>query len=173
MSNAGVIGPLSGRHALVTGAGKGIGAAIATALAREGARVTLLGRQLDRLTATASTLGEAAFVVAADVADPVAVDTAFTQARARFGEIDLLVNNAGQAVSASFSKTDAQVLERMLAVNLTGVFHCTHQVLPAMLTRNFGRIVNIASTAGLVGYAYCAAYCAAKHGVIGMTGRSR
>jgi len=169
MTDVGVPRPLAGRHALVTGAGKGIGAAIATALAQQGASVTLLGRQLDRLAVGAAALGEAGFAVVADVADPVAVGHAFARARAHFGEVDLLVNNAGQAVSASFAKTDTQLFQQMLAVNLTGTYVCTHEALPAMVARNFGRVVNIASTAGLVGYAYCAAYCAAKHGVIGLT----
>ena len=90
-------------------------------------------------------------------------------AREGFGPITVLVNNAGQAESAPFRKTGAELFERMLAVNLGGVFHCTQAVLPDMLAAGWGRVVNVASTAGLVGYAYVSAYCAAKHGVIGLT----
>ena len=169
MTQSASTGALAGRHALVTGGGKGIGRAIAEALLLQGARVTLLGRNIDRVSAAAIELGAAAFAVAADVSDRAAVRNAFGLARAHFGEIDTLVNNAGQAKSASFAKTDDELFERMLAVNLKGAYHCIHELLPGMLSRNYGRIVNIASTAGLVGYPYCAAYCAAKHGVVGMT----
>ena len=160
---------LAGRHALVTGGGRGIGAAIAAALLGEGARVTLLGRDRERLAATTAGLGGEAGFVVADVADRAQVATAFACARARAGEIDILVNNAGQAASATLPKTDEALWQQMLAVNLTGAYHCIHEALPAMLARNSGRIVNVASTAGLVGYAYCAAYCAAKHGLVGLT----
>ena len=160
---------LAGRHVLVTGGGKGIGRAVAEVLLRQGARVTLLGRDVNRVSAAAVELGEAAFAVAGDVSDRAAVSRAFGIARAHFGEIDTLINNAGQAHSAPFSTTDDELFDRMLAVNLKGAYHCIHEVLPSMLSRNYGRIVNIASTAGLVGYAYCAAYCAAKHGVVGLT----
>jgi 3-hydroxybutyrate dehydrogenase len=108
-------------------------------------------------------------VVALDVTHPDSVDAAFAQAAQRFGPVDVLVNNAGQARAAPFAKTDIALWQSMLDVNLTGVFLCTRAVLPAMLERRYGRIVNIASTAGQIGYAYVAAYCAAKHGVIGLT----
>jgi NAD(P)-dependent dehydrogenase (short-subunit alcohol dehydrogenase family) len=160
---------LAGRHALVTGGGRGIGAAIAAALVGQGARVTLLGRDRQRLARTAAALaGDAGFVVA-DVASRAEVATAFATARDRAGDVELLVNNAGQAASAALSRTDEALWQQMLAVNLTGAFHCVHEALPAMIARDFGRVVNVASTAGLVGYAYCVAYCAAKHGVVGMT----
>jgi len=107
--------------------------------------------------------------VAADVADASAVQAAFAQARERFGEVEILVNNAGQAVSERFDRMQAEHWQQMLAVNLTGVFHCMQAALPAMYAQQWGRIVNVASTAGLVGYAYVAAYCAAKHGVVGLT----
>ena len=94
---------------------------------------------------------------------------AFAKIRERFPRIDILVNNAGQAESAPFSRTDLGLWNRMLAVNLTGTYLCTHEVLPAMLKQDYGRIVNVASTGGLIGYAYVSAYCAAKHGVIGLT----
>lgn len=103
-----------------------------------------------------------------DVTSADSVAVAFAAARER-GFIDILVNNAGQAEAAPFAKTDLALWQRMLDVNLTGVFLCTQEVLPAMIERRSGRIVNVASTAGQVGYAYVAAYCAAKHGVIGLT----
>jgi NAD(P)-dependent dehydrogenase (short-subunit alcohol dehydrogenase family) len=89
--------------------------------------------------------------------------------RGRFGRVDILVNNAGQAESAPLAKTDLALWQRMLAANLTGTFLCTREALPEMAARGAGRVVNVASTAGLVGYAYVAAYCAAKHGVVGLT----
>ena len=94
---------------------------------------------------------------------------AFARIRERFPRIDILVNNAGQAESAPFSRTDLALWNRMLGVNLTGTYLCTHEVLPAMLKQDFGRVINVASTAGRIGYAYVSAYCAAKHGVIGLT----
>jgi NAD(P)-dependent dehydrogenase (short-subunit alcohol dehydrogenase family) len=107
--------------------------------------------------------------VAADVSDPESVKKAFDSARTRFGEIAILVNNAGQAASAPFLKTDSDLWRRMMAINLDGTFHCTQAALPGMLAGGWGRIVNIASTAGLIGYGYVTAYCAAKHGVVGLT----
>jgi NAD(P)-dependent dehydrogenase (short-subunit alcohol dehydrogenase family) len=160
---------LLGKHALVTGGARGIGAAIARQLLDAGARVSLLGRGESALAATVSDLGGDVAGFIADVADGDSVRRAFGQARARFGAIDILVNNAGQAVSAPFLKTDDAVWQQMLAVNLTGTFLCTREALPDMLAAKWGRIVNVASTAGLTGYGYVAAYCAAKHGVIGMT----
>ena len=142
---------LAGKHALVTGGTRGIGAAIARALAAAGARVTVSGREGGDIRM--------------DVADPASVRAAFALA----GPVDILVNNAGQAGSASFGRTDHALWQRMLDVNLSGTFHCTQAALPAMLESGWGRIVNVASTAGLTGYRYVAAYCAAKHGVIGMT----
>jgi NAD(P)-dependent dehydrogenase (short-subunit alcohol dehydrogenase family) len=160
---------LTGRHALVTGASRGIGAAIAERLLAEGAYVTLLGRKLDPLEALARKLGERATVVLADVVDAVQMQNGVDAASARFGPIDILVNNAGQAASAPLHKMDAALWERMLAVNLTGVYNGIHAVLPSMIERSAGRIINVASTAGLIGYPYVVAYCAAKHGVIGLT----
>ena len=107
--------------------------------------------------------------VCADVTDPAQVALAVQQAQDRFGPIHILVNNAGQAASAPFLKTDLALWQQMLSVNLTGTFVCTQAVLPQMLEAGWGRVVNVASTAGLTGYAYVAAYSAAKHGVIGMT----
>ncbi|UUZ67132.1 3-oxoacyl-ACP reductase FabG [Polaromonas sp. P2-4] len=162
-------GSLQGRHALVTGAARGIGAAIARVLATEGARVTLLGRRLDVLEQLVRELPGETHAVVADISDAEQVQAAFAQARERFGPIGILVNNAGQAESAPFTKTSLELWQRMLAVNLTGSFLCAQAALPDMLAARHGRIVNIASTAGQKGYAYVAAYAAAKHGVIGLT----
>ncbi|HKX98691.1 MAG TPA: 3-oxoacyl-ACP reductase FabG [Steroidobacteraceae bacterium] len=161
--------PLQGRHALVTGGGRGIGAAIAAALAAAGARVTLLGRTTAELEATAAALPGGARAVKADVTDARQVKRAFAEARDAAGEISILVNNAGLAKSRPLAKSDEAFWRAMLDVNLTGAFHCTHAALPAMLAANWGRIVSVSSTAGLRGYAYCTAYCAAKHGLLGFT----
>ena len=155
----------------MTGAGGGIGAAVAAALSGAGAAVTLLGRTQSSLEKTAADIDghRGVRTATADVTDGAAVTTALDEARQALGAIDILVNNAGQAASAPFGKTDAALWQRMLAVNLTGVYHCILAALPDMLERGWGRIVNLASTAGLVGYPYVAAYCAAKHGVVGLT----
>ncbi|MGJ7610654.1 MULTISPECIES: SDR family NAD(P)-dependent oxidoreductase [unclassified Variovorax] len=161
---------LTGRHALVTGAARGIGAEIARTLAAEGAVLTLLGRDREALQRVADTLaGNGHGVATADVANPEAVQAAFAEARAARGPIAVLVNNAGAAESAPFLKTSFELWQRMLSVNLTGGFVCAQAALPDMLDTGWGRIVNIASTAGQKGYAYVAAYTAAKHGVVGLT----
>ncbi|MDR5760026.1 3-oxoacyl-ACP reductase FabG [Caballeronia sp. LZ035] len=162
---------LNGRHAVITGGGSGIGAACAEALAHAGARITLMGRDLARLEAQRDAMRAYADIVCvpADVTDEAAVADAFARAVERHGPVEVLVNNAGHAQAAPFAQTDIALWQRMLDVNLTGVFLCTRAVLPSMLERGFGRIVNVASTAGQTGYAYVAAYCAAKHGVIGLT----
>ena len=154
--------PLAGRHALVTGAGRGIGAAIAARLAGEGAKVTLVSRTRGQLEATAARLGEAAQCVCADVADSQSVLGAFEQAVRAFGAVDILINNAGQAQSGPLHRAPEALWHTMLAVNLTGTYHCIRAALPAMFERKFGRIVNVASTAGLRGYPYVAAYCAVQ-----------
>ncbi|SHH53204.1 SDR family NAD(P)-dependent oxidoreductase [Pollutimonas bauzanensis] len=162
---------LSGRHALVTGGSRGIGFAVAQRLLGMGARVTLLGRGADALEQAVDQLaggGEAAFA-SGDISRQDDVRGAFAQARACFGPVDILVNNAGQAASERFDRLEEAAWQQMIAVNLTGTFHCMQAALPDMLERRWGRIVNVASTAGLVGYAYVSAYCAAKHGVIGLT----
>lgn len=166
---------LQGRHALVTGGGRGIGAAIARRLLSHGASVTLLGRDVATLAATADTLAEAVVspamlcTVAADISQADSVAAAFADAAGKAGPIDLLINNAGQARSAPFGKTDLALWQSMLEINLTGTFLCTQAALPHMLANGWGRIINVASAAGLVGYGYVSAYCAAKHGVIGLT----
>ncbi|HEX3397123.1 MAG TPA: SDR family NAD(P)-dependent oxidoreductase [Steroidobacteraceae bacterium] len=164
--------PLQGRHALVTGGGRGIGAGIVRALIAQGAKVSMLGRTaatLEGLAAELRSAGGAIFCTTADVARREAVDAAFAGARAMFGPIEILVNNAGQAISASITKRDDALWDKLLAINLSGTYFGMQAALPDMFQGGFGRIVNIASTAGLTGYPYVAAYCAAKHGVIGLT----
>ena len=160
--------PLMGQHALVTGGGSGIGFAIAKRLADLGASVTLAGRTTDRLEAAAATLTRCD-VVQADVGDPAAVRRAFAALDERGHALTILINNAGVAKSAKFAETDGALWEEMLRVNLAGVYHCIQAGLPRILAAGGGRIVTIASTAGLIGYPYVSAYCAAKHGVIGLT----
>ncbi|MBB4566315.1 SDR family NAD(P)-dependent oxidoreductase [Rhizobium leucaenae] len=164
-------GKLTGRHALVTGAGSGIGAAIARALAAEGARVTLAGRKTEPLEAVAAEIGANALVVDGfDVASVEAIGGGLNIAREKFGPVDILVNNAGEAPTAPFEKTSLEMWNRVLTVDLTGVFLVTQAVLPDLKAYGAGaRIINIASTAGLTGYGYVSAYVAAKHGVVGLT----
>ncbi|ASC64169.1 SDR family oxidoreductase [Achromobacter denitrificans] len=163
--------PLAGRHALVTGGARGIGLACARALLQRGARVTLLGRDgaaLDAATDSLARLGQVQ-AVSADIADEASVRAAFAQAEVEFGPVQVLVNNAGQAVSERFDRTDSALWQSMIAVNLTGTFNCIQAALPGMLKEKWGRVINVASTAGLIGYGYVSAYCAAKHGVVGLT----
>lgn len=164
---------LDGRHAVVTGGGRGIGAAVARALAGAGARLTLMGRDVVVLEAHADRLvaecAASVDVVHCDVADEDAVVGAFELARRSSGDPHVLVNNAGQSAGIALGDTSRERWDRLLAVNLTGTFLCMQQVLPAMLGAGEGRIVNVASTAGLRGYSHTAAYAAAKHGVVGLT----
>lgn len=159
---------LTDKHAVVTGGGTGIGAAIAAALAAGGVRVTIMGRRLEPLTTTAATLKDAQSVPC-DVTDADKVAAAFKQAQIVFGPVDILVNNAGMADTAPFHKMTSQHWRRMMGVNLDGVFNCTRAVYDQMRQRGWGRIVNVASTAAVKGYPYVGAYCAAKHGVLGLT----
>jgi NAD(P)-dependent dehydrogenase (short-subunit alcohol dehydrogenase family) len=151
----------------VTGGSRGIGAAIAQGLAQQGATVTIMGRNAEWLQSQAQQLGTHAVPV--DVTNANSVTEAFAEAERLGGPVAILINNAGAAESASFKRTDLALWQRMLDVNLTGTYLCTQAVVPNMVSSKFGRIVNIASTAGLTGYAYVSAYCAAKHGVIGLT----
>jgi NAD(P)-dependent dehydrogenase (short-subunit alcohol dehydrogenase family) len=157
-----------GHHALITGGGTGIGAAIAARLCETGARITVVGRRPEPLQEVADGL-DGAQAVPFDVTDEAAVEEGLTTATERFGPVDVLINNAGAADSSPFARTTSDAWRAMLEVNLTGAFLVSRAVLPGMVERGWGRIVSIASTAGLKGYAYVAAYCAAKHGVIGMT----
>jgi NAD(P)-dependent dehydrogenase (short-subunit alcohol dehydrogenase family) len=154
------------QHALVTGGGRGIGREIASVLMRAGATVTVLGRHratLDEVVAA----GSAHFAVVADVADQDAVSAAIAEAAAR-QPIDILIANAGAAESAPFGRSDAALFKRMMNVNFMGVVHAVQAVLPSMREKRHGRIVAVASTAGLKGYAYVSAYSAAKHAVVGL-----
>ena len=164
---------LTGRHAVVTGGGRGIGAAIAAELARLGALLTLMGRTAQHLEERAAVLaaeyGGETVAIRCDVREADSVAEAFEAARQRFGDPYVLVNNAGQADSAPFMDTSRELWDRMLAVNLTAHYLCIQQALPAMIAARAGRIINIASTAGLRGYSKTAAYCASKHGVVGLT----
>ena len=160
---------LAGRHALVTGGGSGIGAAVVHQLVAAGVKVTVLGRRRSVLETIVAHYPDQLHAVVADVADAAQVSVAFASARQHFGPVHILINNAGQAASAPLLKTDVALWQQMLAVNLTGTFLCSQDALPDMLQAGWGRIVNVASTAGLAGYAYVSAYCAAKHGVIGLT----
>jgi len=153
-------------HALVTGGGRGIGLAVAAALSKAGATVTVLGRNRATLDAAVSS-GAAQFAAVADVADRASVKSAIAEAAAR-QPIDILVANAGAAESAPFGRSDAALFQRMMDVNFMGVVHAAQAVLPGMIERRRGRIVAVASTAGLKGYAYVSAYAAAKHAVVGL-----
>lgn len=162
---------LQGKHAVVTGGSRGIGAAIAAALASHGANITVMARTAADLDRTARTLTGGAGIRTApcDVTNPDEVRRAFAGAVETFGDVGILINNAGQAAAAPFETMPLEVWNRLIAVNLTGTFLCTQQVLAAMIRAGEGRIVNIASTAGLTGYARLAAYSASKHGVVGLT----
>jgi NAD(P)-dependent dehydrogenase (short-subunit alcohol dehydrogenase family) len=159
---------LLGAHAIVTGGGTGIGAAIARALAAEGAKLTLVGRRRAPLERVAA--GDfGALVAPADVTDREQVEAAFTFAQQAQGPITILVNNAGAAESAPFAKVSAEAWRRTMAVNLDALLHCCQAALSDLLQAEAGRIVTIASTAGLKGYPYSAPYVAAKHGAVGLT----
>jgi NAD(P)-dependent dehydrogenase (short-subunit alcohol dehydrogenase family) len=153
-------------HALITGGGRGIGREVAAHFVRAGATVTVLGRHRAALD-DAIAAGAAHFAAVADVADQASIAAAIAEAAAR-QPIDILVANAGSAESAPFAKSDAALFRRMMDVNFLGVVHSIQAALPSMKQRPFGRIVVIASTAGLKGYAYVSAYSAAKHAVIGL-----
>jgi len=162
---------LTGLHAVVTGASRGIGAVVAAALVAEGMRVTLMGRDTTALGRVAQELGgdSRTLAVTTDVTDSTSVHSAFAAAREGFGPVQILINNAGQAGSAKFTETDEALWNRLIAVNLHGTYLCSRQAVPDMLQAGFGRIVNVASIAGLRGAAYISAYVASKHAVIGLT----
>ncbi len=157
-------------HALVTGAGSGIGAAIATGLSGAGYQVSLLGRRREALQGVATQMIEGQTqCICCDVAQESSAKDAFSQAAAQFGPIDVLINCAGIAPTAPFHKLTSEHWRQVMGVNLDGVFHCTAQVIGSMRKRQSGRIINIASTASLKGYAYVSAYTASKHAVLGLT----
>ena len=162
---------LAGRTAVVTGAGRGIGAAVARALAAAGARVVLAGRSQHTLDGVAAELRSAAhdaITVACDVADPASIAGLAKLAGERLGRVDILVNNAGTAYGGPLARTPLDEWNRLLAVNATGAFLCTQAFLPGMVERRWGRIVFVASVAGLTGGKYIAAYAASKHAVLGL-----
>jgi NAD(P)-dependent dehydrogenase (short-subunit alcohol dehydrogenase family) len=163
-----VASSLVGKHALVTGGGTGIGAAIALALAQAGAIVTICGRRLAELQ-TSAARHENIHVQAADVTDADSLRRLYRDAQAARGAFGMVIANAGAAESAPAEKVSRALWDQTIAVNLTGAFLSVQPALAAMRERKWGRIVFIASTAGLKGYAYVAPYVAAKHGVIGLT----
>jgi NAD(P)-dependent dehydrogenase (short-subunit alcohol dehydrogenase family) len=156
----------------ITGAGRGVGWSLARHFGRAGYAVAVTGRSVAAITAAADELRGASVDAApfvCDVTDRGSVATAVQSAHDRFGPIDVLVNNAGIADTAPFVSMADGVWERILAVNLTGTYACMRAVLPGMVERRSGRILNIASTAGKTGFQYTSAYCAAKHAVVGLT----
>jgi 3-hydroxybutyrate dehydrogenase len=154
---------LNGKRALVTGGGRGIGAAVARELAAAGARVVVCGRKLAELDAVARAIdGEVAIV---DLLDRAATDAML----AHVGKVDILVNNAGVAESAPLAETTDALFDRIVELDATSPFRVTRALVPAMIAAKWGRVINIASNAGVSGYAYTAAYCAAKHAMVGWT----
>ncbi|HEY8165598.1 MAG TPA: SDR family NAD(P)-dependent oxidoreductase [Gemmatimonadaceae bacterium] len=164
---------LEGQHAVVTGGSRGIGAAIAGDLARAGASVTLMSRSGDSLRQQADSLKKEARArvgyAECDVTDGSAIKSAMASATKESGPVTILINNAGAAEGAPFAKMTREIWDRMISVNLTSAFLFSVEVIPTMLEARQGRIVNVSSTAGLRGYKTMTAYCAAKHGVIGLT----
>jgi 3-hydroxybutyrate dehydrogenase len=158
---------LKGHHAVVTGGGRGIGRATAHALSRAGAVVTVLGRTEQNLRDTVAQ-GDASGYAVADVTDPRSVENAIADADATRGPVSILIANAGGAASAPFGKSSPELFRRMFEINTLGTVHAIHAVLGGMIARGFGRIIAVASTAGLKGYGYVSAYCTAKHAVIGL-----
>jgi NAD(P)-dependent dehydrogenase (short-subunit alcohol dehydrogenase family) len=162
----------SSRGAVITGGGRGIGAATARALAASGVRVLVASRHLTEVEQVAANIrrsGAQAWATHCDVAEPESTAALARVALERLGSVDILVNNAGTASSAPLHRTTLEEWQRLLAVNATGTFLCTQALLSGMLERGWGRVVNVASVAGLEGAKYIAAYCAAKHAVVGFT----
>ncbi|MEO7041757.1 MAG: SDR family oxidoreductase [Gemmatimonadaceae bacterium] len=164
---------LAGQHAVVTGGGHGLGATIASALAKAGAAVTIMGRDHTRLSEAAAILAADGATqvspIPCDVSEPESVAAAFARATERLGAVNILVNNAGQARSAPFTDTSLELWQSTIDVNLTGAFLCSQQVIAHMVSARDGRVINVASTAALRGYSTLSAYCASKHGLLGLT----
>ncbi|PRY15685.1 3-oxoacyl-[acyl-carrier protein] reductase [Pontibacter ummariensis] len=163
---------LAGKNALITGAGKGVGRAVALALAKEGANVALLSRteaQLKEVAAEVEGHGVKAVVVAADVADLNAVNAAVEKAKNALGSINILINSAGVAAFGKFLELEPEKWEEIVRINLLGVYYATRAVLPGMIKRQSGDIINISSTAGQRGAAVTSAYSASKFAVLGLT----
>ena len=171
-SSAPLRGDFKGQRAVVTGGGRGIGAAVARALAAEGASVVVAARSRDQVDAVATELrdaGHAAWAAVCDVTDPADVADLRERANEWMGGVDVLVNNAGIASSAPLKAITLDDWNRVFAVNATGTFLCTQAMVPAMVERGWGRVVNVASVAGKVGAPYIAAYATSKHAVVGFT----
>ncbi|WP_281636004.1 3-ketoacyl-ACP reductase [Flavobacterium marginilacus] len=163
---------LKNKNALITGAGKGIGKAIALALAKEGVNVILVARtqeEIDNVAAKARSLRVKSLAITADVADINSVNTAVEKALSEFGSIDILINNAGIAAFGKFLELEPAEWERIIQVNLMGTYYVTRAILPNMIERQTGDIINISSTAGLNGNALTSAYSASKFAVLGLT----
>ncbi|HEY6802965.1 MAG TPA: 3-oxoacyl-ACP reductase FabG [Pyrinomonadaceae bacterium] len=163
---------LENKIALITGGGRGIGRAIALAFAREGARVAVAARTLEQVQQVAAEIDQTgrSLALVCDVSDPGSVAKMFDDVRDTFGDdVNILVNNAGLAESATLANTTDELWHKHIAVNLSGTFYCTRAAVPAMLKSGWGRVINIASIAGKTGAPYIAAYSASKHGVIGLT----
>jgi NAD(P)-dependent dehydrogenase (short-subunit alcohol dehydrogenase family) len=163
---------LTGRVAVVTGGGRGIGAAIARGLAAAGARVVVSARsggQLDGVVAEIAAAGRDARAVVCDVTDPESVSRLLGEAETELGPVEILVNNAGVSSSAPLRSVELAEWNRLMAVNATGTFLCTRAFLPGMVANGWGRVINVASVAGRAGAAYISAYAASKHAVIGFT----
>lgn len=160
---------LQGKHALVSGGARGIGLAITRLLIQHGASVSVTGRKPQRAEALREFTDHAVGYSSMDICNSQSVEHALSRAREQFGPVHILINNAGQAASATFLKTDLDLWRRMMDVNLDGTYRVTQAALPDMIAAGWGRIVNVASIAGLVGAPYISAYCASKHGVVGLT----
>jgi NAD(P)-dependent dehydrogenase (short-subunit alcohol dehydrogenase family) len=158
---------LDGRTALITGGGRGIGRAVAERLAKEGAKVVVAGRTRAEIDGVAASLGGRALPL--DVADRASIAAALATLAAEGVHVDVLVNNAGAAESAPLARSTDELWDRMIAVNASGAFALCRALVPAMIPRGFGRVINVASNAGRTGYAYSTTYCAAKHAVVGLT----
>ena len=165
-------GPLDGRGAVVTGGGRGIGAAVARALSKSGAHVLVAARtsaEIEKIAAELRARGGKAWAASCDVTDEASVKRLGEAARYHLGVTDILVNNAGAAASASLRKITLEEWNRLLSINATSAFLCTREFAPGMAERGWGRVVNVASIAGLEGGKYIAHYTASKHAMIGLT----
>jgi len=163
---------LEGKCALVTGGGRGIGAAAAEALAVAGAQVAVAARNMDQVVEVAARLrelGHEVYAFQCDVTLPMEVRDLAHSAREALGQVDILVNNAGTATSNPLARVSIEEWSHLMAVNATGTFLCTQAILRGMAERHWGRVVNVASVAGLEGVRYLSAYTAAKHAVVGFT----
>jgi 3-hydroxybutyrate dehydrogenase len=163
---------LQGKVALITGGGRGIGRAIALAFACEGADIAVAARtqtEIDRVAAEVVTCGRRSYAVSCDVTDQESVARMAAAVHERLGRVDLLVNNAGTGRSAPFFKTDLKMWNQMFALNVTSMYLVTQAVMKSMVERNYGRVINIVSTAGKIPFRYCTAYVASKHAALGFT----